>query len=247
MADKEFAPFSQSSNSKNEFLEKISERFPAPSGSSSATLGERGHTISLPNTTTTNINNEQLVMPTSPSGAPSSSRLINPPQNSEDLTTTSSKRPRGRPKGSKNKPKPPEVIMVEPESFMKHIFIEIPAGYDVLESIIKMAWHHESDISILRGYGLVSDITIRDSISHTSPLTIEGPVQMMSLCGTYINPNCDNVPSELNTNPACSFSIFLSGSHGQAYGGIVVGKVMASSVVMISATLMKKPKFYTVA
>jgi hypothetical protein len=140
------------------------------------------------------------------------------------------------------------VIMVEPETYMKQIFLEIPAGYDVLESIIKMAWRHEADISVLRGYGLVSNITIHNSFSHTPPLTIEGPVQMTSLSGTYVNPNCDDVSSEVITNPACSsFSIFLSGSHGQVYGGIVVGKVMTSSVVMISATLMKKTKFYTVA
>ncbi|AET00226.1 putative PPC domain-containing protein [Medicago truncatula] len=232
MAEKEFAPFSQSSNSKNlEFLENKSERFYAPSGSSSAIVGEIiGHSTSLPNTTTTNNNNEQLVMPTSPPRAPSS------------------KRSRGRPKGSKNKPKTPAVVMVEPQTLMKQIFIEIPAGYDVLESIIKMAWRHEADITVLRGFGIVSDITIHSSLSHTPPLTIEGPVQMTSLSGTYVNPNVDNVPSEVIANPACSsFSIFLSGSHGQVYGGIVVGKVMTSSVVMISATLMKKTKFYMVA
>ncbi|AET00217.1 putative PPC domain-containing protein [Medicago truncatula] len=233
-AEKELAPFSQSSNTENEFSQNNYVRF----------------STSLLNTTT-NIGTENLVMPKSPpGGAPSSGMLIDLPQNSrEDLITTSSKRSRGRSKGSKNKPKPPVVITVEPESFMKQIFIEISAGCDVVESIIKMAWRHQADISVMRGSGLVSNITIRNSTSHSPALTIEGPIKMMSLSGTYINPNSDTVPSEFITNPNhSSFSIFLSGNgnEGQVYGGIVIGKIMASGNVMITATLQKKPKFYRV-
>jgi len=224
MAEKELAPFSQSSNTENEFSQDKSVGFSTPMGSSSAIEGEIiENTISLTNTTT------NLVMPTSPHGAPS-------------------KRSRGRPKGSKNKPKPPVVITKEPESFMEQIFIEVSAGCDVVESIIKMAWHHQADISVMRGFGLVSDITIRNSTPHSSTLTIEGPVQMMSLSGTYINPNSNSVPFEFVNNPAySSFSIFLSGNGGQVYGGIVIGKIMASGVVMITATVQKKSKFYRVS
>jgi hypothetical protein len=181
MAEKELPPFSQSSNIENEFSQNNYVRFSTPLGSSSATEGEIiEHTTSLLNTTT-NIGTENLVMPTSPPGAPSG-MLIDLPQNTrEDLITTSSKRSRGRPKGSKNKPKPPMVITVEPESFMKQIFIAISAGCDVVESIIKMALRHQADITVMRGSGLVSDITIRNSTSHFPALTIEGPVQMMSL------------------------------------------------------------------
>jgi len=234
MTEKELAPFSQSSNTENEFSENNYVRIIE-------------HTTSLLNTTT-NIGTENLVMPTSPPGAPSSSMLIDLPQNPrDDMITASSKRSRGRPKGSKNKPKPPVVITVEPESFMKLIFIEISAGCDIVESIVKMAWRHQADISVMRGSGLVTDITIRNSTSHSPALTIEGPIQMISLSGTYVNPNSDSVTSEFITNPAySSFSIFLSGNEGKVYGGIVIGKIMASGNVMITATLQKKPKFYRV-
>ncbi|CAI8586713.1 unnamed protein product [Vicia faba] len=181
--------------------------------------------------------------------SPSFDMCINHPHElSEDLTTPSSKRSRGRPKGSKNKPKPPSMITVESETFMKPIFIAIPAGEDVVESIIKTARCHEADILVLRGSGLVSEVTLLNSACLNSPFTIRGNLQMTSLTGTYFNTDSDRVPSEFVLDPAySSFTIFLSGNHGQLFGGVVRGKVRASSVVLISATLCKKPKFYRVA
>ncbi|XP_050908134.1 AT-hook motif nuclear-localized protein 28-like [Lathyrus oleraceus] len=181
--------------------------------------------------------------------SPSFNRCISHPQEpSEDLTTPSSQRSRGRPKGSKNKPKPPSVVMVEPETFMEPIFIEIPTGKDVVESIIKTAWRHQADISVLGGSGLVSEVMLLNSASLNSPFTIRGNLQMTSLIGTYFNPDSDRVPSEFAVDPAySSFSIFLSGNHGQVFGGVVSGKVRASSVVLISATICRKPKLYRVA
>ncbi|XP_050908136.1 AT-hook motif nuclear-localized protein 28-like [Lathyrus oleraceus] len=181
--------------------------------------------------------------------SPSFDRCISHPQElSEDLATPSSKRSRGRPKGSKNKPKPPSVIMVEPEIFMEPIFIEIPAGKDVVESIIKTAWRHQADISVLKGSGLVSEVSLLNSASQNSHFTIRGHLQMTSLSGTYFNPESDRDPSEFVVDPAySSFSIFLSGNHGQVFGGIVRGRVRASGVVLVSATLLRKPKFCRVA
>ncbi|KAL5101510.1 hypothetical protein RYX36_005837, partial [Vicia faba] len=181
--------------------------------------------------------------------SPSFNRCISHPEElSEDLATSFSKRSKGRPKGSKNKPKPPTMIMVDPETFMEPIFIEIPAGKDVVESIIKTARCHEADILVLRGSGLVSEVTLLNSACLNSPFTIRGNLQMTSLTGTYFNSDSDRVPSEFVLDPAySSFTIFLSGNHGQVFGGVVRGKVMASSVVLISATLCRKPEFYRVA
>ncbi|XP_058746764.1 AT-hook motif nuclear-localized protein 28-like [Vicia villosa] len=181
--------------------------------------------------------------------SPSFDRCISHPEELlEDLTTPFSKRSRGRPKGSKNQPKPPTMIRVDPENFMEHIFIEIPAGKDVIESIIKMAWRHQVDILVLKGSGLLSEVTLLNSAPLNSPFTIRGNLQMTSLTGTYFNPKSDRVPSEFVLDHAySSFTIFLSGNHGQVFGGVVRGKVTASSVVRISAALCRKPKFYRVA
>jgi len=70
------------------------------------------------------------------------------------MTTIFPKRSSGRPKGLKYKVKLHVGIMVDPEIFMKQLFIEISAGYDVAESIVKMTWCYQADISVLRGFGL---------------------------------------------------------------------------------------------
>ncbi|XP_058746766.1 AT-hook motif nuclear-localized protein 28-like [Vicia villosa] len=178
--------------------------------------------------------------------SPSFDRRISYPEDlSEDLATPFSKRSRGRPKGSKNKPTPPTMIMVDPETFMEPILIKIPVGKDVIESIRKTTRCHQADILVLRGSGLVSEVTLLNSASLNSPFTIRGNLQMTSLTGTYFNPDSDRVPSEFVVDPAySSFTIFLSDNHGQVFGGVVRGKVRAASVVLISATLCRKPKFY---
>jgi len=71
--------------------------------------------------------------------------------------------------------------MEYPNTFMKPIFIEIHAGKDVIDSIIKMAWRHQADISVLRGVGLVSNIDIHNPMTYVRPITFQGPVQMISL------------------------------------------------------------------
>ncbi|KAG5221076.1 DNA-binding protein [Salix suchowensis] len=63
---------------------------------------------------------------------------------------STSRRPRGRPAGSKNKPKPPVVITKEsPNSLRSHV-LEISSGSDIVDSIAN---------------SLVADITIRDFIT----------------------------------------------------------------------------------
>ncbi|XP_058746765.1 AT-hook motif nuclear-localized protein 23-like [Vicia villosa] len=111
---------------------------------------------------------------------------------------------------------------------------------------MKMAWHLQADILVLRGSGLVFEVTLLDTASLNSPFTIRGNLQMTSFTGSYFNPNSDRVPSEFVLGSAYSFTIFLFGNHGQVCGGVVRGNVRASSVVLISSALCRKPKFYRV-
>ena len=76
---------------------------------------------------------------------------------------------------------------------------------------------------------------------------------MLSLSGTYFGgrfapplpppPSIANPPSN-PTWPTCSsFSVLLAGTHGQVFGGIVGEKVLAAGIVMVMATLFKRPEF----
>ncbi|KAF5729611.1 AT-hook protein of GA feedback 2 [Tripterygium wilfordii] len=76
-------------------------------------------------------------------------------------TSTSSRRPRGRPPGSKNKAKPPIVITKEsPNSFHSHVF-EITSGGDIVESLANFAHRHHRGVSIMSGSGIVNNVTLR--------------------------------------------------------------------------------------
>lgn len=188
------------------------------------------------NTVITNNNNMMFSTPS----------LAQPTVNScINLSQKARKRLRGRPSGSKNKPKPPVIIKENSETLMEMIVIEIPAGKDIVESLINLARQHQSSLTVVRGYGLVIDVTLLNLVSHTPSFPIKGPFRMISLSGTYINPNCGHVPSRFTNDPSfSSFSIHLSGGHGQVFGGVLGGKVKSAGVVLITATLFKKPVFH---
>lgn len=68
---------------------------------------------------------------------------------------------------------------------------------------------------------------------------------MLSLEGTYHNPNCGYVPPELITNPSFSyFSIYLCGFEGNVFCGTIGGKVKSEGQVIIKAGLSKKYMCY---
>ncbi|KAG6590167.1 AT-hook motif nuclear-localized protein 17, partial [Cucurbita argyrosperma subsp. sororia] len=152
---------------------------------------------------------------------------------------TVGKKPRGRPPGSKNKPKPPIVITKENESAMKPVVIEISAGNDVVESLLHFARKRHVGFTILSGSGSVSNVTLRHPMSHSTSLSLHGPFSLVSLSGSFLG----------NTTPfsspsSSSFGICLAGAQGQVFGGIVGGKVTAASLVVVVAATFINPVFH---
>ncbi|XP_058746771.1 AT-hook motif nuclear-localized protein 17-like [Vicia villosa] len=130
---------------------------------------------------------------------------------------------------------------------MELIVIEIPSGRDVVEYLIDFAQSQQVGITVLSGSGLVSDVTILLPKERVIDFPDEGQFNMISLKGTYINPNIDQLsPSLLSiASSNANFSIFVSnGDQGQVFGGKVEGKIMAASVVKITAALFKNPEYH---
>jgi hypothetical protein len=194
---------------------------------------------------TTNNNNETLMMQTpSPRQLPSSRNIDFHQNPREELTISSSKKPRGRPLGSKNKPKQPVITGKNMGTLMETVVIEIAHGNDIVETLINYVRYRQAGIIVSRGSGIVADVTILHSVTCTPSLTFEGPFHLISISGTYVNANCDRVPLRFIIDPACSsFSIYLSSGHGKTFGGVVGGKVNAAGVVWINATLFKIHEF----
>ncbi|KAE9596309.1 hypothetical protein Lal_00048780 [Lupinus albus] len=161
---------------------------------------------------------------------------------SQQVLATPLKRPRGRPFGSKNKPKPPIVIRQQSsEDSLKPVVIEIPIGNNIIEALITFAHHHRVSISILSGSGSVTEITLRHNV-----FPINGTCRILSLTGSYIGVH---LPSFASSNvdafhPCSSFGIMVAGPQGKVFGGVIGGRVIAASVVMVVATVSKNPQFH---
>lgn len=63
------------------------------------------------------------------------------------------RRPRGRPPGSKNKPKPPVIITRDAEPSMSPYILEIPTGVDIINSITKFCRKRNMGLCVLNGSG----------------------------------------------------------------------------------------------
>ncbi|KAJ0102251.1 hypothetical protein Patl1_06438 [Pistacia atlantica] len=140
---------------------------------------------------------------------------------------SSSRRPRGRPPGSRNKPKPPIVITKEsPNSLRSHV-LEITSGTDIVESIANFAQRRHRGVSILSGSGIVTNVTLRQPAAPGGVITLHGRFEILSLSGAFLP-----APSPPG---ATGLTVYLAGGQGQVVGGTVMGALMASGPVMVIA------------
>ncbi|KAK3205318.1 hypothetical protein Dsin_019364 [Dipteronia sinensis] len=181
----------------------------------------------------------------SASASTSSSKPKTPPTNNEipaidyqhqinqSTAENSTKKPRGRPPGSKNKPKPPIVITRDSESVMKPVVLEISAGADIIENIISFARRNKAGVSVISASGSVSTVTLRHPTAHMPLISIQGPFNLISLSGTFLG----------GSSTPC-FGVSLAGLQGHVFGGIVAGKVTAGGQVVVVAATFVNPEIH---
>jgi predicted DNA-binding protein with PD1-like motif len=140
---------------------------------------------------------------------------------------STSRRPRGRPAGSKNKPKPPIVITKEsPNSLHSHV-LEISSGSDIVESIATFSHRRHRGVSILSGSGIVNNVTLRQPAAPGGVITLHGRFEILSLSGSFLP-----APSPPG---ATGLTVYLAGGQGQVVGGTVMGELIAAGPVMVIA------------
>ncbi|KAK3034290.1 hypothetical protein RJ639_034094 [Escallonia herrerae] len=137
------------------------------------------------------------------------------------------RRPRGRPAGSKNKPKPPVIITRESANTLRAHILEISNGCDVFETVATYARKRQKGIVILSGNGTVNNVSLRQPAAAGSVLTLHGRFEILSLSGSFLPP-----PAPPG---ATSLTIYLAGGQGQVVGGNVVGALIASGPVIVMA------------
>lgn len=145
------------------------------------------------------------------------------------------RRPRGRPAGSKNKPKPPIIITRDSANALRAHAMEVSSGFDVIESLMNFARRKQRGISILSATGCVTNVTLRQPAAAGSTsgsiVTLHGRFEILSLLGSVLPPPAPPGVSGL--------TIYLAGPQGQVVGGCVVGALIASGpIVIMAATFM---------
>ncbi|KAF2282657.1 hypothetical protein GH714_043767 [Hevea brasiliensis] len=137
------------------------------------------------------------------------------------------RRPRGRPAGSKNKPKPPIIITRDSANALRSHVMEIANGCDIMESVSTFARRRQRGVCILSGTGTVTNVTLRQPASPGAVVTLHGRFEILSLSGSFLPPPAPPAASGL--------TIYLAGGQGQVVGGSVVGPLLASGPVVVMA------------
>ncbi|XP_022138676.1 AT-hook motif nuclear-localized protein 20-like [Momordica charantia] len=137
------------------------------------------------------------------------------------------RRPRGRPPGSKNKPKPPIILTRDSPHVLRTHVIEIAGGADVADSIAHFARRRQRGVFVLSGSGTVADVTLRQSAASAAVIQLHGRFEILSLTGTFLPGRAPPGSTGL--------TVYLAGGQGQVVGGTVVGPLLAAGPIMLIA------------
>lgn len=137
------------------------------------------------------------------------------------------RRPRGRPAGSKNKPKPPIIITRDSANTLRTHVMEVAGGCDISESVTAFARRRQRGVCVLSGAGTVTNVTLRQPASQGAVVALHGRFEILSLSGSFLPPPA---PPE-----ATGLTVYLAGGQGQVVGGSVVGALTAAGPVVVMA------------
>lgn len=155
------------------------------------------------------------------------------------------RRRRGRPLGSKNKPKPPMIITREiTDSSMRPHILHVLAGHDVVDAIARFARRLNTGLCILTGTGTVANVMLRHPTTNTSSVvTFHGRFEILSISAIFL-PSSSSSPFSSWPFLSNEFKILIAGAQGQIVGGSVVGSLMAAGTVVVVATVLSNPSFH---
>lgn len=153
------------------------------------------------------------------------------------------RRPRGRPPGSKNKPKPPVFITRDTEPPMSPYILEVPSGNDVVEAINRFCRRKAIGVCVLSGSGSVANVTLRQPspAAPGSTITFHGKFDLLSVSATFLPP-----PPRTSLSPPVSnfFTVSLAGPQGQIIGGFVAGPLISAGTVYVIAASFNNPSYH---
>lgn len=145
----------------------------------------------------------------------------------EGAVVVGTRRPKGRPPGSKNRPKPPMVVTRDSPNCLRSHVMEIASGSDVAESIAEFARRRQRGVCVLSGSGSVINVTLRQPAGPAAVVALHGTFEILSLTGSFL-------PGPVPPG-STGLTVYLAGGQGQVVGGCVVGSLVAAGPVMVIA------------
>ncbi|KAK7243049.1 hypothetical protein RIF29_37833 [Crotalaria pallida] len=145
----------------------------------------------------------------------------------EGAVEIGTRRPRGRPPGSKNKPKPPIFVTRDSPNALRSHVMEVAGGADVAESVAQFARRRQRGVCVLSGSGSVANVTLRQPAAPGAVVALHGRFDILSLTGAFL-------PGPAPPG-ATGLTVYLAGGQGQVVGGSVVGPLVAAGPVMLIA------------
>lgn len=155
------------------------------------------------------------------------------PDPSSDSNPEPGRRSRGRPPGSRNKPKPPIVVTRESPSSLKSHVLEIASGANILAVLTEFAAKKQHALCVLSGSGCVTNVNLKQSTGNV--VTLHGRFDILSLSGALLP-----APSPVRVN---GLTVFMSGGQGQVVGGTVAGELTAAGPVVVVAAAFANATF----
>ncbi|WOL18278.1 hypothetical protein Cni_G27071 [Canna indica] len=150
--------------------------------------------------------------------------LAAPPAGPDGLVP---RHPRGRPAGSKNRPKPPVIITRESANALRAHILEVGAGCDVFDCVATYARRRQRGVCVLGGSGAVASVALRQPAASAGAAVVDlhGHFEILSLSGSFLPP-----PAPPG---ATGLAVFLAGGQGQVVGGSVAGALVAAGPVIV--------------
>lgn len=151
----------------------------------------------------------------------------------ENLGGPSVRRPRGRPLGSKNKPKGNP----SPTQTSNKVVIRVPDGYNIIQWVEGFALHYRVSFAILTGSGSISKVVLKQKGSQLPSQEFKGRhLDLVSFSGVYV----------LSPSGEGSSTNFFNASLRLGDGRVVSGSALhmvADGPVLLSAFILRDPEF----
>jgi predicted DNA-binding protein with PD1-like motif len=138
------------------------------------------------------------------------------------------RRPRGRPPGSKNKPKPPIFVTRDSPNALRSHVMEVAGGADVADAIAQFSRRRQRGVCVLSGAGTVANVALRQPSAPGAVVALHGRFEILSLTGPFL-------PGPAPPG-STGLTVYLAGGQGQIVGGSVVGSLIAAGPVMVIAS-----------